>query len=70
MWYEIIPSAAGVFVGLAIPYVAHFYVNKFGLGKPYRRCLKTEPQLFESMRDEDLSGHPYVMQGLEQIPDN
>ncbi|ENN75517.1 uncharacterized protein LOC109539463 [Dendroctonus ponderosae] len=70
MWFEILPSAAIVLAGLALPHVSGYVMNKLVLGNMYRRSLATQDLRMQYLRDIRLTGDPYVTNGLENIPDS
>ncbi|KAL9875425.1 uncharacterized protein LOC119641126 isoform X2 [Glossina fuscipes] len=69
MWFEILPSAAIITVALAIPIYATYGLHKLVLGNPYRRNMDERFDRVMYLRDRRLTYNPYILNGLEKIPD-
>ncbi|KAI9563879.1 hypothetical protein GHT06_011346 [Daphnia sinensis] len=70
MWYEALPSLflTGFFV--CLPYGLVPVVHKiFQNGNAYSRLQNTNHDRYLFRRDTRLTGDPYVLKGLESIPD-
>lgn len=70
MWFEILPSAAIMFVGAALPHATMYVVHRLALGNSYRRDLTSLRQRGSYLRDWRLTGNPYKCNGLEVIPEH
>ncbi|KAK4878125.1 hypothetical protein RN001_010631 [Aquatica leii] len=69
MWYEIIPTAAIIYVALSFPHYSAYVINKVVVGNMFRRSLYEKKERLSYLRDTRLSGNPYKVVSLEQIPD-
>uniref|UniRef100_A0A6M2E1Q6 NADH dehydrogenase [ubiquinone] 1 alpha subcomplex subunit 1 n=1 Tax=Xenopsylla cheopis TaxID=163159 RepID=A0A6M2E1Q6_XENCH len=69
MWFEILPSFAIIATALYIPSLASYHMHKLVNGNPFLRDLGTRYQRRLYQRDEMLTKDPYVLNGLEVIPD-
>lgn len=67
MWYEIIPGALVVLAAIAIPHGFAAVCNKLVLGNMYRRCLETQFQRLNYLRDIRITGDPYIVRIFEDI---
>uniref|UniRef100_A0A224XTM5 Uncharacterized protein n=1 Tax=Panstrongylus lignarius TaxID=156445 RepID=A0A224XTM5_9HEMI len=71
MWYEILPTAGIICAAVTFPSVFNYFFHKLIYnGNPYRRVYTPifNKDLF--LRDMRLSGNPYKIQGLDNIPDD
>uniref|UniRef100_A0A0B7AP55 Complex I-MWFE n=1 Tax=Arion vulgaris TaxID=1028688 RepID=A0A0B7AP55_9EUPU len=73
MWWEILPSAGVVFLGLLAPHGIFWAVNKvFHNGKNTARNWYAQeshiPDYNIYLRDIRITGSEYIPQGLEAIP--
>ncbi|XP_076265423.1 NADH dehydrogenase (ubiquinone) MWFE subunit isoform X2 [Rhynchophorus ferrugineus] len=46
-----------------------YLINKLVVGNCYRRRLSTLGQFTQYQRDKRLTNNPYILAGLENIPD-
>ncbi|KAI4460955.1 nadh-ubiquinone oxidoreductase mwfe subunit [Holotrichia oblita] len=69
MWYEILPAYTIITVALACPAYIAAGLNFLVLGKIFRRRLESTDSRLMYMRDKRLTGNPYILNGLEAIPD-
>ncbi|XP_044257387.1 uncharacterized protein LOC123006734 [Tribolium madens] len=69
MWYEIIPSFGIIFAALAAPHGIAYVANKLVFDNCYRRSMLDKYEALQYLRDRRLSGDPYKLKGLENIPD-
>merc|ERR1712025_1493702 len=75
MWWQMVPTLGIIAAGLGIPLYANQYINMLQLnGKSVIRNYKsTEYGLGQDwvmyLRDERITGSPYIPRGLESIPD-
>ncbi|TMW43381.1 hypothetical protein DOY81_011538 [Sarcophaga bullata] len=69
MWFEVLPSAVIITVALSIPTYAMYGIHKLTLGNAYRRNLDERFDRVMYLRDRRLTDNPYIMNGLDQIPD-
>ncbi|KAF6213539.1 hypothetical protein GE061_011259 [Apolygus lucorum] len=70
MWYEILPCLGIITAALTAPTIINYQLVKWQqYGNPYRRELFPKMNLDLYQRDMRLNGNPYVMQGLDAIPD-
>ncbi|XP_055840086.1 uncharacterized protein LOC129907759 [Episyrphus balteatus] len=69
MWFEIIPSAAIITIALSIPGYAMYGIHKLTLGNAYRRNMDERFDRVMYQRDRRIMDNPYIMSGLESIPD-
>uniref|UniRef100_G1K0D6 Uncharacterized protein n=2 Tax=Rhodnius TaxID=13248 RepID=G1K0D6_RHOPR len=70
MWYEILPAAGIICAAMTFPSVFNYYFHKFIYsGNPYRRGISPVFNKDLYLRDTRLSNNPYIMQGLDKIPD-
>jgi len=69
MWFEILPSAFIITGAMAVPYFAMYGVNKWYLGNAYRRNLDARFDRVMYQRDFRLTNDPYLMNGLNAVPD-
>ncbi|KAJ0182216.1 hypothetical protein K1T71_001585 [Dendrolimus kikuchii] len=69
MWYEILPSFFVLTAAVGIPSIALYHIHNLTIGNHYRRTLleRWDRNLYQ--RDMRLTGNPYVVNGLESIPD-
>lgn len=69
MYWTIIPPFLIVTAALAAPPKIVYVENYLILGNCYRRMVGTEFLNHEYLRDRRLTGNPYRLAGLENIPD-
>ncbi|XP_034943429.1 NADH dehydrogenase [ubiquinone] 1 alpha subcomplex subunit 1 [Chelonus insularis] len=69
MWWEILPSAAIMLVCLSLPHYASLAFNRVAYGNDYRRRLESVFERNMFSRDGGLTGAPWVLSGLDAIPD-
>jgi len=69
MWYEVLPSIGVIFGAMCLGGAATAFVPNMLLGKPGMRRLFHPYEQEYYMRDKELTGSPYNLQGLEAIPD-
>ncbi|XP_022229061.2 NADH dehydrogenase [ubiquinone] 1 alpha subcomplex subunit 1 isoform X1 [Drosophila obscura] len=69
MWFEILPGAAIITVLLSVPIYAMYGVQKLTLGNAFRRNMDERFSRVMYQRDFRLTDNPYLMNGLEAIPD-
>lgn len=70
MYWEILPAYLIITIALAIPSTVVYPINYLAIRNFFRRKLETERQCWHYLRDRRLTGSPYVMAGLENIPDD
>ncbi|CAH3953476.1 unnamed protein product [Pieris brassicae] len=69
MWYEILPSFFIITAGIGLPGWGLYHIHNLTLGNHYRRGLHTFWERKQYHRDTRLTGNPYIVNGLEKIPD-
>ncbi|XP_022229062.1 NADH dehydrogenase [ubiquinone] 1 alpha subcomplex subunit 1 isoform X2 [Drosophila obscura] len=69
MWFEILPGAAIITVLLSVPIYAMYGVQKLTLGNAFRRNMDERFSRVMYQRDFRLTDNPYLMNGLDAIPD-
>ncbi|XP_030373739.1 uncharacterized protein LOC115623428 isoform X2 [Scaptodrosophila lebanonensis] len=69
MWFEILPSAVIITVALSVPIYAMYGLQKLTLGNAFRRNMDERFDRVMYQRDFRLTNNPYVMNGLNSIPD-
>ncbi|XP_072938608.1 NADH dehydrogenase [ubiquinone] 1 alpha subcomplex subunit 1 [Epargyreus clarus] len=69
MWYEILPSAVIITAALGLPGWGLYHVHNLTLGNHFRRSMTDWWDRNQYQRDMRLTGNPYVVNGLENIPD-
>ncbi|CAG4953705.1 uncharacterized protein LOC123692750 [Colias croceus] len=69
MWYEIIPSFAIITAGLGVPGWALYHIHNLTLGNHHKRSVDTFWQRRIYQRDMRITGSPYVVNGLDSLPD-
>lgn len=69
MWFEILPSFGIVVAAMALPSASAYVINYLVVGNMFRRSLLTEDLRMQYIRNRRLTGDPYVINGLESIPD-
>lgn len=70
MYWEIIPAFTIVTAAVAAGVLHSWPLNYLVLGgNGYRRAMNTGFQRLSYLRDRRITGHPYVLCGLECIPD-
>ncbi|KAG7207728.1 hypothetical protein KM043_009343 [Ampulex compressa] len=69
MWFEILPSMLIVGASVVIPQHLVFLLNNLVYGNSMRRNLKHSFDLDMFMRDTRMTGEPWKLAGLENIPD-
>ncbi|XP_034131154.1 NADH dehydrogenase [ubiquinone] 1 alpha subcomplex subunit 1 isoform X1 [Drosophila guanche] len=69
MWFEILPGAAIITVLLSVPIYATYGVQKLTLGNAFRRNMDERFSRVMYQRDFRLTDNPYLMNGLDAIPD-
>lgn len=69
MYWNIIPAFLIVNIALALPPALNVPINWFWLGNVYRRRVAECEQKMHYLRDRRLTGSPYKLAGLENIPD-
>ncbi|XP_015039213.1 NADH dehydrogenase [ubiquinone] 1 alpha subcomplex subunit 1 isoform X1 [Drosophila pseudoobscura] len=70
MWFEILPGAAIITVLLSVPIYAMYGVQKLTLGNAFRRNMDERFSRVMYQRDFRLTDNPYLMNGLDAIPDD
>uniref|UniRef100_A0A0B8RQZ7 NADH dehydrogenase [ubiquinone] 1 alpha subcomplex subunit 1 n=1 Tax=Philothamnus irregularis TaxID=1899461 RepID=A0A0B8RQZ7_9SAUR len=65
MWYEIIPSAAIMYVGLIIPGLATYYMQRYANNGKDKRIIKTNNDYRALLREKYICGTG--PKGLENI---
>ncbi|XP_033250451.1 NADH dehydrogenase [ubiquinone] 1 alpha subcomplex subunit 1-like isoform X1 [Drosophila miranda] len=70
MWFEILPGAAIITVLLSVPIYAMYGVQKLTLGNAFRRNMDERFRRVMYQRDFRLTDNPYLMNGLDAIPDD
>ncbi|XP_062133836.1 NADH dehydrogenase [ubiquinone] 1 alpha subcomplex subunit 1 isoform X2 [Drosophila sulfurigaster albostrigata] len=69
MWFEILPGAAIITVALSVPIYAMYGLQKLTMGNAYRRNMDERFSRVMYQRDFRLTNNPYIMNGLNAIPD-
>ncbi|ODM96451.1 NADH dehydrogenase [ubiquinone] 1 alpha subcomplex subunit 1 [Orchesella cincta] len=69
MWFEILPSIGVIFGALCLGQAATAFVPNMILGRPGMKRLFHPYEFDNYLRDQQLTGSPYKLQGLEAIPD-
>ncbi|KAH0549458.1 hypothetical protein KQX54_009448 [Cotesia glomerata] len=69
MWWECIPSGAIIVICLALPQYSAWYFNKAVYGNHYRRSLESTFDRNMFSRDSRVGGAPWILKGLESLPD-
>ncbi|EFX76075.1 hypothetical protein DAPPUDRAFT_322524 [Daphnia pulex] len=70
MWYEAMTSLLLTTVFVGLPYGIIPLVHKLANnGNAFSRLQNSTHQRFLYRRDTRLTGNPYVLKGLESIPD-
>ncbi|XP_051153394.1 uncharacterized protein LOC127276787 [Leptopilina boulardi] len=69
MWWEAIPSMAIIVGALTIGFEASRGFHLLFFGFPYRRILDEDFDRRMFVRDERISGSPYIPMGLDSLPD-
>ncbi|XP_039280900.1 uncharacterized protein LOC111048500 [Nilaparvata lugens] len=70
MWYEILPCIGIMTACLALPkYLIPLNQSLWQNGNPYRRDMCISFNRNQYLRDLELNGNSYKVQGLDFIPD-
>nr|XP_017031443.1 septin and tuftelin-interacting protein 1 homolog isoform X2 [Drosophila kikkawai] len=69
MWFEILPGAVIITTLLSVPIYAMYGLQKVTIGNAFRRNMDERFSRVMYQRDFRLTDNPYLMNGLEQIPD-
>uniref|UniRef100_A0A8C5S5P2 NADH dehydrogenase [ubiquinone] 1 alpha subcomplex subunit 1 n=1 Tax=Laticauda laticaudata TaxID=8630 RepID=A0A8C5S5P2_LATLA len=65
MWYEILPSAAIMYVGLIIPGISTYYIQRYMNNGENKRMIKTADDYKALLREKRVCG--IGSKGLEKI---
>ncbi|XP_045765845.1 uncharacterized protein LOC123867711 [Maniola jurtina] len=69
MWFNIIPPYVIILGAIAGPGYALWWSHYFFLGNHYRRGNHSRWDRVMYSRDWRLTGNPYVVNGLKELPD-
>lgn len=69
MWFEILPCYLIMVGSMWLPGISAGVGNFIVQGNFFRRCLGSEELQMQYLRDARLTGSPYKVAGLENIPD-
>ncbi|KAK9707711.1 NADH-ubiquinone oxidoreductase MWFE subunit [Popillia japonica] len=70
MWYEILPAYLIITTAISCSAYVTAGLNYLVLGKIFRRRLESTDSRLMYMRDRRLTGNPYILNGLEAIPES
>lgn len=69
MWWQILPTVLIIDAALTVPHLLSSAICWAFTGKRYRRTVEDDQRMFDYLRDLRLTGSPYKLAGLENIPD-
>uniref|UniRef100_A0A6B2EDG1 NADH dehydrogenase [ubiquinone] 1 alpha subcomplex subunit 1 n=1 Tax=Phlebotomus kandelakii TaxID=1109342 RepID=A0A6B2EDG1_9DIPT len=69
MWYEILPSFGIIMIATALPGYALYGIHKLVFNNAFRRGTDERWDRMMYQRDFRLTRNPYLVNGLESIPD-
>ncbi|KAJ8964591.1 hypothetical protein NQ314_004900 [Rhamnusium bicolor] len=70
MWFEILPVFGIITAAMAAPHGIAYILNYLVVGNCFRRSMVEVEQRMQYLRDKRLSGDPYKVKGLENLPED